>query len=134
MALFGDVERVAVVRAERDEGREPFGEDRHQGMQVLGDRALADEDVHALADLLQRLLGGGAFVLGADAGRQIAVQIIAAQQRRVAVDMVAVEGVELGEADRVLVDDAREIHEFGKADDLRVIAEGQEPLDRQVRA
>ncbi len=103
-------------------------------MQVLGDRAFAHEDVHALADLFERFCGRRAFVFGADAGREIAVEVDAAQQRRVAVDMAALEGFELGHADRILVDHAGEIHEFRKADDLGMIAEGQELLDRQIGA
>ncbi len=100
MALLGDVERIAVVGAEREIRRQALGDDRHQGVQVLGDRAFADEDMHALADLFQRFVGGGAFVVGADAGGEIAVEVVAREQRRVAVDMAALEGVELGEADR----------------------------------
>ena len=50
------------------------------------------------------------------------------------VDMAVLEGFEFRHADRILMDHAGEIHEFGKADYLRVVAEGQEPLDRQIRA
>ncbi len=77
MALLGDVERIAVIGAEREVGREAFGDDGHQGVQVLGDGALADEDMHALADFLQRFGCARAFVLGADAGGEIAVEIVA---------------------------------------------------------
>jgi hypothetical protein len=134
MALFGDVEWIAVVRAERDEGREALGHDRQQRQQVLGDRAFAHEDVHALADLLQRLLGGRAFMFRADTGREIAIEVVAGEQRCMAIDMAALEGLQLGKTDRVLVDDAGEIHEFRKPDDLGMVAEGQEALDRQVGA
>jgi hypothetical protein len=126
MALLGDVERIAVVGAEREEGRQPLGQDRHQRVQVLGDGALADEDMHALADLFERLLGGRAFMIGADAGGEIAVQVIAAQERRVAIDMAVPEGVELGEAAGSLWMTPGKVHELGKADDLRMVAEGQE--------
>jgi len=134
MALLGDVERVAVIGAERQEGREALGDDRHQGVEILGDGAFAHQDMHALADLLHGFVRRRAFVLGADARRQVAVQVVAAQQRRVAIDVVAPEGVELGEAARILVDDAREIHEFGQTDDLRMVAEGQEFFDGQIGA
>ena len=68
MALLGDVERVAVVGAEGEEGRGLDREERRQRVQVLGDRALADQHGHALADLLQRLFGARGLVVGADAG------------------------------------------------------------------
>lgn len=48
--------------------------------------------------------------------------------------MLALKRLKLRHAYRVLVDDARKIHEFGKPDDLRVIAERQKFLDRQVGA
>lgn len=68
MTLFGDVERIAVVGAEGQIGRQALGQDRHQGVQVLGDRTFAHENMHALADLFEGFFGGGRFMLGADAG------------------------------------------------------------------
>ncbi|MCY1227100.1 hypothetical protein D9M72_393600 [compost metagenome] len=134
MALFGNVERIAVIGAERQMRRQALGDDGHQRVQILGDRAFAHQDVHALADLLHRLLSRGAFMVGADAGGEVAVQVLAGQQRRVAVDMRALKGVELGEADRVLVHDAGEIHELGEADDFWMVAERQKPFDWQIGA
>ncbi|MNL51447.1 hypothetical protein D3C87_1745490 [compost metagenome] len=90
--------------------------------------------MHALADFFERFFGGGALVFGADAGGKIAVQIISTQQRGVAVDVIAVKGIELGEADWILMDDARKIHELGKADDFWMIAEGKKLFDRQIGA
>ena len=107
---------------------------RHQRVQILGNRAFAHQDMHALADLFERFFRCRALVVGADTGRQIAVEIKAAQQRRMAVDMAVLKGVELGQADRVLVDDAGKIHEFRQPDDLLVVAEGQEFFDRQAGA
>ena len=68
MAFLGDVERIAVVGAERDERRMALGDDRRQRVQVLRDRALAHQDLHALGELLQRLGHVGHLVVGADAG------------------------------------------------------------------
>ncbi len=51
-----------------------------------------------------------------------------------AVDMAALESIELCHADGILVDHAGEIHEFGKADDLGMVAVGQEAFDRQIGA
>eukprot|EP01035_Chromulina_nebulosa_P002406 gene2406-3249_t len=67
MAFLGDIERVAVVGAEREEGREPLCQDRHQRVQVLRYRAFTHQDMHALADLFHGFGGRRAFVVGADA-------------------------------------------------------------------
>ena len=55
MAVLADVERIAVVGAQRQEGRVAFGDDRKQGVQVLGDGAFAYENVAALRQLLDAL-------------------------------------------------------------------------------
>src|SRR5208282_4153617 len=89
MALLGDVEGIAVVGAEGDEGRKALGDERRQRVQVLADGALANEDLHALAELLQRLGRAGRLVVGAHAGAEIAVEIETADERRVAVDRPA---------------------------------------------
>ncbi len=75
-----------------------------------------------------------AFMVGADAGGEIAVQVPARQKRRVAVDMTVLEGLELRHADRILVDHAGEVHEFGKADNLRVGCGRVGAARRQIRA
>ena len=134
MAFLGDIQRIAVIGAERQEGRQALGEDRHQRVQVLGDGAFAHQNVHALADFLQRFGCRGALVIRADPGGKIAVEIKPAEQRRMAIDMTALEGIELGKTDRVLVDDAGEVHEFRQTDDLFVVAERQELFDRQIGA
>ncbi len=79
--------------------------------------------MHALADFLQRLSRARAFMFSADAGGKIAVQRRAGEKRRMPIDMLALKGLQLCHAHRVLVDDARKIHEFGKPDDLRMISE-----------
>ncbi len=88
--------------------------------------------MHAFADFLQRLRGARAFVFRADAGGEITVEGRSGQKRGVAIDMLALKGLKLGHAHRVLMDDAGEIHEFGKTDDLRVMSERQELFDRQI--
>lgn len=74
MALFGDIERIAVIRAERQIGRQAFGDNRHQRVQVFRDRAFAHQNMHALADFFERFRCVRAFMFGADAGGEIAVQ------------------------------------------------------------
>ena len=79
MAFFRDVERIAVVGAKGDERRMALGDDRRQRMQILGDRALAHQNLHALRKLLQRLGNVGDFMVGADAGGEITVEVEAAR-------------------------------------------------------
>ena len=85
-------------------------------------------------ELLERLLGARRLMLGADAGREIGIEGVAAQQRRVAVDVAVLEGRELGEHDGILREHAREIHELGEPDDLGMRAERQEIADLEPRA
>ena len=135
VTLLGDVERVAVVGAEREEGRGLDREQAAQRREVLRDRALADQHGHALADLLQRLVGGGGLVVGADAGREVAVEVASAQQRRMAVDVAIGEALELRDAARIGGKHPGDVHELGKPNDLRVIAIAQKVggLDPRAR-
>jgi hypothetical protein len=134
MAVLGYVERVAVVGAQRQERRIAFGDDRDQRIEIAADRSFTDKHVHALGHLLKRLFGSGRFMLGADAGGEIAVEAQPAQQRCMAVDMAALEGLEFGHAGGVLGQHAGEVHEFGKTDHLGVVAERQQILDVEARA
>ena len=126
MAVLGDVERVAVVGAEAHEARGVLVEHLGKRMEVLRHRAFADEDGHPLPDLLAGFRRGRGLVVGADAGGEVAVERLAAKERRVAVDVAVLEGQELVE-DRVLGGEhARKVHELGEADHLRMGAERQE--------
>ncbi|MNE89611.1 hypothetical protein D3C80_1870350 [compost metagenome] len=62
-------------------------------------------------------------MFGADASRKVAVQRGAGEKRRVAVNVLALKRFELGHANRVFMDDAGEIHELGKANDLGMASE-----------
>ncbi len=119
--MLGDVERVAVVGAKTEVRRVPFGQDRCQGVQVLADRPLADQHPHPLAQFLERLVGGCRLVFRPDARADVAVQVIAPQQRRVAVDMATGKGLEFRKTARILEQHAGEIHELGQPDDARMI-------------
>ena len=77
-------------------------------MQVLAHRALADQHRHALGELLAALGQVRHLVVGADAGAEIAVQPVAAEQRAVAVDRPGLKGGELGEAGRIAREQSRE--------------------------
>ncbi len=46
-------------------------EQTDQGLEIFGGAAFADEDLHAITQLIERLFGGETFVIGADAGGNI---------------------------------------------------------------
>ena len=52
MAFLRDVERIAVVGAEGDERRIALGDDGRKRVQILAHRAFANEELHALGELL----------------------------------------------------------------------------------
>ncbi len=126
MAFLGDIERIAVVGAQAHEARRVGVEELGERVQVLGDRALADEDGETLLQLLAPVRGDRGLVVGADAGGKIAVQVVAADERGVAVDMPVLEGDQLVEHVRIGGQHAGEIHELGEADHLRVRPHRQE--------
>ena len=73
-------------------------------------------------------------MVGADLGREIAVEREPGEQRGMAIDMAVLEGGELGDDGGVGIEHARKVHEFGKADDFGVIAERQQVGDLQLCA
>ena len=98
MALFRDVERIAVVGAEGDERRVSLGDDGREGVQILAHRTFANEELHALGELLSRLGKVGDLVVGAHPGAQIAIEGGAAQKRAVSIDRPGLECRELRQA------------------------------------
>ena len=52
MALLGDVERIAVVGAEGDERRIALGNHGAESVKILAHRAFANQQLHALGELL----------------------------------------------------------------------------------
>lgn len=126
MPLLGDVEGIAIIGAEAHEARRVRVEHIGQRMHVLRHRAFAEKDCHALPQLLARFVGGGGLVVGPDAGGEVAVEVEPAQQRGVAVDVAALPGGELVEHLPIGGEHARIVHELGKAEALRMIAEGDE--------
>jgi len=67
--------RVAVVGDEQTAPRVLGSDHGQQGLQVAGRRSLADHDVHAQAELLARLLQGGALVIRGDASGDVGLQV-----------------------------------------------------------
>ena len=70
-------------------------------------------------------------MVGANACRAIGVKVAPCHQRGMAVNMAALEGGEFGQNLRVPRQNTGKIHEFGKADHLRVAAEGQQVVNLQ---
>ena len=105
--------RSSVQKAMNGELRSVI--DGRERVQVLADRALANQHRHALRELLVGLGQVRHLVVGADAGAEIAVEGEAAEQRAVTVDRPGLEGGELGEACRDRASAGREVHELGEA-------------------
>ena len=134
MAFLGDVQRVAVIGAEAHVRRRQRCQRRRQSIQILRDRALADQHPHPFLQLLDGLGGGCRLVLGADAGGDIAVQIPPREQWRMTVDMAAGEGAKLFHAGRIAGQNAGIIHEFRQPDHRRMIGQFQQIAGIQPRA
>ena len=103
-------------------------------VQVLAHRAFADQELHALGELLLRLGKVGDLVIGAHACGEIAVEGQAAQQRAVPVDRPGLERGQFGEARRVARQKAGKIHEFGQSQHLGMIGELQKIVGLEPRA
>ncbi len=121
MALIGDIQRVTVIRAQRQKLRMALRNDRHERFQVLGNGPFAHKHMHAFAHLFERFFRTCGLVFGANARRNIAVQIKAAQKRRVAIDMPPLKSSQLRHAFRVFRQNARKIHELRKPDHLGMV-------------
>ncbi len=75
MALISDIEWIAVIRAKRQKLRVPLCDNRHQSMQVFGNRTFTHKHMHTLAHLFERFLSTCRLVFSADTGCDIAIQI-----------------------------------------------------------
>ncbi len=134
MPLIGDIKWVPVIRAQCQKLRMTLGDDGHQSLQVLGDGPLSHQHIHALAHFLQRFFGARRLMLGANACRNVTVEIKTAQKRSMTVDMPALERLQLCHAFRVLGENAGKIHELGETDHLRVPGKGQQVIDQKFSA
>ena len=132
MAVLGDVQRVAIVGAQAHAERGEVGQQRLQRHHVLGHRPLADQDLHPPLQLLARFLDACCLVFRADARGDIGVQVPARQQRRVAVDVPALEQRELFHRGGVAMNHAGIIHELGQTDARRVAAQPRDVGRRQL--
>jgi hypothetical protein len=122
--LLVNVQGVAVVGAEAEKRRSELVDQWDQRREILGGRTLADQHLHAFRKLFAAFIEAGGLVTVAHAAGKIGIQRSAGQQRRVAIDMRALERRQLIEALGVLVQHARHVHELGEPDHLRMIAVG----------
>ena len=90
MPLAGNVIQMLVVRAEQKAvcGQALLQQALHNGRQVFGRAALAHQNGQPGGQLLLRLGKGGALVLCLDAGSRVCRQGLAAEPRRMPVDML----------------------------------------------
>ena len=73
-------------------------------------------------------------MLGADAGSDIAVQVMAPQKRRVAVDVTTLKRLQLGHAACVLEQHTGVIHELGQPDHAGMVHQRDQISGFQPRA
>ncbi len=114
-ALAQEIPRLAVVGAEADAPMVGWGDQRQQGVQVVGVGGLPDENVEAPGQLLPGLGDGGALVFAADARRGVGVELGAGEPGGVAIPGTAGEGLQLGQHARIPLHRAREVHHLGQA-------------------
>ena len=131
VALFEQIVRVLVVRAEHAVGVILRCEQREQRVEVARGRALANHDVLSALELGDGILHGAALVVGIDAGGDVGVQVVARKAGGVAVDffVVRLRGDDLFEHLLVGVRDADIVHHFGQTLDAVVLVER---VDRAV--
>jgi len=136
MALLKQVVRMLVVGAEHAAlgilGRQQRGE----RLEIAGGRALADHDELAALELGQRVLHGRALVVGVDADRDVGVEVLALQARRVAVDLLVVRlrGHDLGDDFGVVVNDAVGVHHLGETLHAGIVVVGVDRAVVEIRA
>ena len=83
LTMLADVERIAIVRAQAHVGARGLGQKRRQRVEILADRAFADQNPHPLLQLLPRLFGGCRLMLCPNSGSAISIQIPPRQQRTI---------------------------------------------------
>ena len=125
MALFQQVARVLVVRAEHAAVVIRLSEQIDECLEVVGGCAVADHDELAVAQLRHGVVHIGALVVGIDARRDIGSQSLAGQAGRMAVDLLVVRlrRNDLGDDLLVAADDTDIVHHLGKALHAGVVIE-----------
>ena len=116
VAVVDDVVRVAIVGAERDQGRPELLHERDERLQVPRHRRLADQEPDARAKPFAALLECERLVVRADPGCGVRVQLLAVDAGRVAVDVLGAVEPELRQLALVAGDDAGEVHHLREAE------------------
>src|SRR5690625_1775444 len=97
MPLPLDVEGIAIIGAEGEERPAAFGQQRDEGVQVLGDAALAQQDLQAERQLLLRFGQAAAFMAVANAAGGIGAEVAARDQWRMTVDVMPLDRKSVGQ-------------------------------------
>ena len=122
-ALGKRVGRRPVVRrkAAAARPRGVFDHQRREHVEVVAARPLAEHEVHAAGELVERLDGIGALMVGDDARRRIGVEVCARHERRVPVYQAG-DGVarrrDARERLPVCREDAGGVHHLAETEDL----------------
>jgi len=122
-AVVEQVGGLAVVGAPADAAAILRRDQWQQRAQVLGVGRLADEDDHALLQLLARLVNGGALVVAADASGNVGVQVAPAQAGAVPVQDAPAVRRDLAQHARIGEDDAGIVHHLSQAQHPGMVAQ-----------
>ncbi len=123
-----------VVAAQRDV-RGPVAEHhRDQVGEVAARRPLPDEHPHPLAPLLLGFVELGALVVRLDPGREVGVELLAAQAGRMTVDAPGAGCVDLGHEVGIAGDHPGEVHDLGDADGAVIVEEPAHVGGAELRA
>ena len=124
-----DVQRIAIIGAEAKKRRSELPNQRGQRRQIFRRRPFPDQHLHAFRQLLPSLGQVSGLVTVTNTAGEIGVQVVTGNQRRMAVDMLALKRGQLFHALGIFVQHPRHIHELGQADHLGMVAMG-----RQIRS
>ena len=119
MPAVEQVVDVLVVGNEEEAGGRLRRDQGGQGRDVLLGRSFADHDRHAEPQLFPGLLDPRALVVRADSRRDVRRQVLAGDERGVAVDPPAVPGADFPEDLRVPREDTGHVHHLRDAQDTR---------------
>ncbi len=94
---------------------------RRQVGQVVATRALAQHHIHATGQLIERLLGNRRLVVGDNARRGISIEVLAGNERRMAINLLGrrlVGSIDASTGLGVGHKDTRQVHHFAQTKDI----------------
>ena len=98
-----------------------FQQHRGQIGQIVAARALTQHHIHAAGQFIERLLGNRRLVVGDNTRRGIGVEVLAGNERRVAVNLLGrrlVGSIDASASLGVGHKDARQVHHFAQTKDI----------------